>query len=60
MPSNSTRQKGAKMKEQTGATSTEKRPRFPITEVLLTATTVLAAVVAVAMTDPKIPPAVGD
>ena len=48
------------MKEQTGATSTEKRPRFPITEVLLTATTVLAAVVAVAMTDPKIPPAVGD
>ena len=48
------------MNEQTRSTVPEKRRRVPITELLLTATTVLSVVVAVAMTDPKIPAAVGD
>ena len=48
------------MAEQIEPTVAEKRRRVPITALLLTATTVVAVVVAVAMTDPKIPTMVGD
>ena len=48
------------MSEQTEASSAEKRLRIPITELLLPASIVVAAVVALAMTDPKIPPYSGD
>jgi len=48
------------MNQQPRTTATEKQRRVPITELLLTAATVLTVVVAVAMTDPKIPAAVGD
>ncbi|HKF54947.1 MAG TPA: hypothetical protein VKJ45_05875 [Blastocatellia bacterium] len=48
------------MNEETKPTVPEKQRRVSVTELLLTATTVLTVVAAVAMTDPKIPAAVGD
>ena len=46
--------------EQPEATSTEKPRRVSITELLLTAATLVTAGVVMAMTDPKIPEFVGD
>ena len=49
------------MSEQTKPTSAQKRPRVPISELLLAASTIVATVVvACAITDPKLPPFVGD
>jgi len=44
------------MSEHTEASSAEKRLLIPITELLLPASTVVAAAIAVRMTDPTIPP----
>jgi len=60
MPSKSRTEKGARMNEETKPTVPEKQLRVSVTELLLTATTVLTVVAAVAMTDPKLPAAVGD
>ncbi|HKF54951.1 MAG TPA: hypothetical protein VKJ45_05895 [Blastocatellia bacterium] len=48
------------MNEQIKPTIPKKRRRIAIAELLLAASTVVAAVVAVAMTEPKIPPFSGD
>jgi len=52
--------KGAIVNEQIKPTIPKKRRRIAIAELLLAASTVVAAVVAVAMTEPKIPPFSGD
>ena len=49
------------MSEQTKPTSAQKRPRVPISKLLLAASTIVAAVVmAWAITEPKLSPYVGD
>jgi len=48
------------MNEEIKPTISEKRLPVAIAEVLLAASTVAAAVVVAAMTEPKIPPLVGD
>jgi len=48
------------MSEQIKPTIPEKRRRIAIADLLLAASTIVAAVVVVAMTDPKIPAGVGD
>jgi len=50
----------AEMDDKTETTTAQNRRRIPVTELLLTAATVVCAVVAVAMSDPKIPEFVGD
>jgi len=49
------------MSEQTKPTCAQKRPRVPVSELLLAASTIVAAVVvAWPVGDPKLPPYVGD
>ena len=48
------------MNEKTEATTKAKQRGAAVTELLFAIATLGAAVIAVAMTDPKIPPAVGD
>jgi len=56
----STRRKSKVMNEKTETTTKSNQRGAAITELLFAIATLGAAVIAVAMTDPKIPPASGD
>jgi len=48
------------MNEQTNSKITKKQQGFAITELLLVAATVATSVLVASITDPKLPPFVGD